>query len=96
MTYEFTGPINGETAVALRKLGYTTKYGGDGHLHILPIAGGKWGKAGRGQRGLCGATASRLDLHHEKPICDACAKRMAFQKEGQWYLIPAYMQEEVS
>ena len=92
MATQFTGPMDDKTKRALANLGYVTRYGGDGKAHIL-IKRAPWGKPGRGQRALCGATASRLDLHHEKPICNECAHKFAFQKDGQWYLIPADMQE---
>ena len=60
----------------LSRAGYVTKYGGDGFLHIVPKSGSEWGKAARGARALCGATASRADYKNEKPPCQECLRKI--------------------
>lgn len=58
------------TITKLAQLGYWTRYGGDGQLHIIPRNHRQ--SISRGERGLCGQTASRRDYKNEKPSCTEC------------------------
>jgi len=69
--------MNPNIITKLAELGYWTRYGGDGQLHII-----RRSEFRRGAQACCGATASRRDYHAAKPACDACMKICMAEIEG--------------
>lgn len=77
------------TQSKLTLAGYQVRYGDDQLLHILITFSSRQGQGLRGQRGLCGHTASRRDWKCEKRICPVCAQKILTQQDGEWRIIPA-------
>lgn len=79
---KFTGTISKATEQKLSVAGYIVRCGSDNHIHLLDKTTFR-----RGERALCGATASKVDWQHEREICSACAEEVLVYTDGKWGLI---------
>jgi hypothetical protein len=68
--------LSTDYAIKLSRLGYWTRYGSDGKLHLIHRS-----EFRRGARGMCGHIASRRDYEHKYPLCEKCMA--AFIKEQE-------------